>query len=123
LLHPAADPGVRRVSGSAPALVASEDARSSRSLPSPRRSFAPLEGCSPRVAAPRHRGRCLLAVFTTSRPCSTFGSGTLAGDCSSTRALSFLGFVPPPRSFRTTAKLAAIVRGKLRTVAFGGPRR
>jgi hypothetical protein len=63
--------------------------------------FAPLEGCSPRVAAPRHRGRCLLAVFTASRPCSTFGSGTHAIGCPTTCALSFLGFVPPPRSFRT----------------------
>jgi hypothetical protein len=63
--------------------------------------FAPLEGCSPRVAAPRHRGRCLLAVFTTSRLCSTFGSGTHARDCSPACALSFLGFVPPSRSFRT----------------------
>jgi hypothetical protein len=67
----------------------------------PATDFAPLEGCSPRVAAPRHRGRCLRAVFTTSRPCSTFGSGTHARDCSPTCALSFLGFVPPSRSFRT----------------------
>jgi hypothetical protein len=59
--------------------------RDGRCLPRDVR-FVPLEGCSPLVAAPRHRGRCPPAVSTTSRLCSTIGSGTHAVGCPTTCA-------------------------------------
>jgi hypothetical protein len=82
--------------------------RADRRLPrdglrTPRRMFP----SGSRTASPRPLPPCR---STASRPCSTFGSGTHAIGCPTTCALSFLGFVPPSRSFRTTAKLAAIVR-------------
>jgi hypothetical protein len=73
--------------------------RADRRLPrdglrTPRRMFP----SGSRTASPRPLPPCR---STASRPCSTFGSGTHAIGCPTTCALSFLGFVPPPRSFRT----------------------
>ena len=62
LLHPAADPGVHRVS----VVVDSFRAPKSSSRPvrwtSPRCPFIPLEGSSSPAAASRHRDRCLPGV-------------------------------------------------------------
>lgn len=58
LLHPAADPGVRRVSGrTSHSLRSGGGADLSR-----RRVSHPSEGCSSPTAAPCRHGRCLLAV-------------------------------------------------------------
>jgi hypothetical protein len=62
LLHPAADPGVRRVSGRS-----SHSSRSGGGSDLPRRRISyPSEGCSSPTAAPCRHGRCPLAV-TASR--------------------------------------------------------
>lgn len=63
LLHPATDPGVRRVSGAVRlGSSRSGDLSPSRPSPSPRRSFRTPRRMSSTAAVPRHRGRCLLVV-------------------------------------------------------------
>jgi hypothetical protein len=63
--------------------------------------FTPLEEVLPSVAAPHLCDPCPHVVApplsrrpSTSRPCSTGGSVTIANCCQWTTALSFLGFVP-----------------------------
>jgi hypothetical protein len=63
LLHPATDPGVRRVSGAVRlGSSRSGDLSPSRPSPSPRRSFRTLRRMSSTAAVPRHRGPCLPGV-------------------------------------------------------------
>jgi hypothetical protein len=57
-LHPAADPGVRRVSG----RISRSLRREGEADLSRRRASYPSEGCSSPTAAPCRHGRCLLAV-------------------------------------------------------------
>jgi hypothetical protein len=59
LLHPAADPGVHCVSRTPPGGRRSDSGTHARSSQC---GSVPLEGLSPPTAAPRHRGRCPLAV-------------------------------------------------------------
>jgi hypothetical protein len=73
LLHPAVDPGVRRVSG--PSSPAPRRRSSSwRAGDLPRDAHTP-ENFSSLTAAPRHRGRCLLAVHSPAR--SAFSGAAL----------------------------------------------
>jgi hypothetical protein len=56
LLHPAADPGVHRVSRSAGSHRIPKDPLASRCSRSPRRCVRPLGGALSIAAVPRHRG-------------------------------------------------------------------
>jgi hypothetical protein len=119
LSHPAASPGVRRVSAVwRPRLHHPKAVSRGTSTTSPRRVSHPSKN-SPRVqphhvavaVAPlpflrivlcaRHRSRCQFRCFThclfqtpTSRRCSALGSVTFGGRFQPPCVLSFLGFVP-----------------------------
>ena len=60
--------------------------------------FVPPEGLPSPTAAPRHRGRCPLAVSTASRLCSVVESVPRTDPCESMRGLSSHGLRSPPRS-------------------------
>jgi hypothetical protein len=93
LLHPAADPGVRRVSRSAGSHRIPKDPLASRCSRSPRR-LSPLEGAPSLAAVPRHRG------LLPSWRCATFPLGL--------RGVPFPVHPPRPRAHAALASRALL---------------